>query len=59
MCLLGLLLGLAVMGFLAGVPQGPTLLCAGLYFAGNLCGTWMGTVSVTRNKTLELLQVKE
>ena len=63
LCALGLLLGLAVTCLLrrevGAVLRGPILLCAGLYFLGSLCGTWMGAVSVTRNKALELLQVKE
>lgn len=63
LCLLGLLLGLAALTLLrqdvAAVLGGPSLLCAGLYLAGSLCGTIAGAAYVTKDKALELLQVKE
>lgn len=63
LCLVGLILGLAVLVILrqdvAAVLGGPSLLCAGLYLAGSLCGTIAGAAYVTKDKALELLQVKE
>ena len=63
LCLVGLLLGLAALMLLrqevGEVLGGLSLLCAGLYLAGNLCGTAIGAVYVTKDKALALLQVKE
>ena len=63
LCLVGLLLGLAALMLLrreaGAVLGGLSLLCAGLYLAGNLCGTAIGAAYVTKDKALALLQVKE
>lgn len=41
------------------VPVGPLLISAGLYLAGVLAGSISGAISVSNQKPLELLQVKE
>lgn len=63
LCLLGILLGLAVLaalrGGMEGVCKGRTLLCAGLYFLGTMLGAVAASVGLTRRKPMELLQIKE
>ncbi|MGD0611585.1 MAG: FtsX-like permease family protein [Anaerolineales bacterium] len=61
--IIGVIIGLGISGLLwmaSGlVTVGPLLTSAGLYLAGVLVGSVIGTISVTNKKPIELLQVKE
>jgi len=60
---IGLVLGMIILAVLRQEPaaafSGSVLITAGLYFIGALVGAGFGAVSVTHQKPLELLQVKE
>ena len=63
LCLVGLLLGLALLSYLqrdaVRVLTGPALVSAGLYLVGVIGGSITSALSVTNRMPLELLQVKE
>jgi len=57
---IGAILGLGIARFLWMTSDlVPLLVSAGLYLAGVLAGSVIGTISVTNKKPIELLQVKE
>jgi putative ABC transport system permease protein len=57
---IGVILGLGIARFLWMTSDlVPLLVSAGLYLAGVLAGSVIGTISVTNKKPIELLQVKE
>jgi hypothetical protein len=60
---MGVIIGLGISGLLWMtsnlVLAGPLLISAGLYLAGVLTGSVIGSISVTNKKPIELLQVKE
>ena len=61
LCIAGLLPGIAAIAYISGfsVAVSTCLICASLYFAGDLLGSLGASMIVTGRKPLELLQAKE